>query len=53
MEGYAARLTLEIVKEEGINTAIHWQDADSFSSNAMMGHFPDAEIMLGALECCF
>ena len=34
-------------KEEGINIAIHWQDADS-SSNAMTEHFPDAEIMI----CC-
>ena len=41
-EGYAACLTF---KEEGINTAIHWQDAD-FSSNAMTEHFPDAEIMI-------
>ena len=31
--------------EEGINIAIHWQDADS-SSNAMTERFPDAEIMI-------
>ena len=44
-EGYAARLTFKKAKEEGINIAIHWQDADSSSSNAMTEHFPDAEIM--------
>jgi hypothetical protein len=26
-EGYAARLTFKKAKEEGINIAIHWQDA--------------------------
>lgn len=30
-EGYAARLTFKKAKEEGINIAIHWQDADSSS----------------------
>ena len=44
-EGYAARLTFKKAKEEGINIAIHWQDADS-SSNAMTEHFLDAEIMI-------
>ena len=44
-EGYAARLTFKKAKEEGINIAIHWQDADS-SSNAMTEHFPDAEVMI-------
>ena len=45
-EGYAARPTFKKAKEEGINIAIHWQDADSSSSNAMIDHFPDAEIMI-------
>ena len=45
-EGYAARLTFKKAKEEGINIAIHWQDADSSSSNAMTEHFPDAEVMI-------
>ena len=45
-EGYAARLTFKKAREEGINIAIHWQDADSSSSNAMTEHFPDAEIMI-------
>ena len=39
-EGYAARLTFNKAKEEGINIA------DSSSSNAMTEHFPDAEIMI-------
>ena len=32
--------------EEGINIAIHWQDADSSSSSAVTEHFPDADIMI-------
>ena len=44
-EGYAARLTFKKAKEEGINIASHWQDADS-SSNAMTELFPDAQIMI-------
>ncbi len=46
VEGYAARLTFKKAKEEDINIAIHWQDADFSSSNAMTEHFPDAEIMI-------
>ena len=34
-----------LIKKEGINISIHWQDADS-SSNAMTEYFPDAEIMI-------
>ena len=45
-EGYAARLIFKKVKEEGMNIAIHWQDADSSSSNAMTEHFPNAEVMV-------
>ena len=44
-EGYAARLTFKKAKEEGINIAIHWRNADS-SSNVMTEHFPDAEVMI-------
>ena len=42
VEGYAARLTFNKAKEEGINICIHWQDADSPSLDAMTKHFPDA-----------
>ena len=45
-EGYAARLTFRRAKEEGMDIAIHWQDADSSSSNAMTEHFPGAEVMM-------
>ena len=45
-EGYAARLTFKKAKEEGMNVAIQWQDADSSSSKAVTDHFPDAEIMI-------
>ena len=30
-EGYAARLTFTRAKEEGMEVAVHWQDADSSS----------------------
>ena len=29
-----------------MNIAIHWQDADSSSSNAVADHFPTAKIMI-------
>ena len=45
-EGYAARLIFTRAKEEGMDIAIHWQDADSSSSNAMTKHFPEAEVMI-------
>ena len=45
-EGYAASVTFEKAKEEGMQVAIHWQDADSSSANAVREAFPDAEIML-------
>ena len=44
-EGYAARLTFKKAKEEGMNIAIQWQDADS-SAKAVTDHFPNAEIMI-------
>ena len=45
-EGYAARLTFKRTKEEDMNIAIHWQDADSSSSNAGADHFPTTKIMI-------
>ena len=42
-EGYAARITFQRAKEEGLDVAIHWQDADSSSTREI---FPKAEIML-------
>ena len=45
-EGYAASITFKKAKEEGMQVAIHWQDADSSSANAVREVFPDAEIML-------
>ena len=32
-EGYAARITFQRAKEEGMDVAIHWQDADSSSAS--------------------
>lgn len=34
------------MKDEGISIAVHWQDADSSSSNAVEKHFGRAKIML-------
>ena len=45
-EGYAARLTFQRAKEEGMDVAIHWQDADSSSAKAVREIYPKAEIML-------
>ena len=45
-EGFAARATLKKAKEEGMQIAIHWQDAHSSSSNAVTEVFPTAEIMV-------
>ena len=44
-EGYAARITFQRAKEEGMDVAIHWQDADS-SAKAVREIYPKAEIML-------
>ena len=45
-EGYAARLTFQRVKDEGMDVAIHWQDADSFSAKVVHDMHPNAEAML-------
>ena len=45
-KGYAARITFQRAKEEGMDVAIHWQDADSSSTKAVREIFPKAEIML-------
>ena len=45
-EGYAPRLAFKKAKEEGMNIAIQWQDADSSSSKAVTDHFPDAKVMI-------
>ena len=44
-EGYAACLTFKRAKDEGMNIAVQWQDADS-SSKAVTDHFPDAKVMI-------
>ena len=45
-EGYAARNTFQKAKEEGMQVAVHWQDADSSSAKAFSQVFPDADIMI-------
>ena len=42
-EGFSARITFKKAREEGMQIAIHWQDADSSSSNAVTEEFPNAE----------
>ena len=52
-EDYGAHLTFKRAKEEGMNIEIHWQDADSSSSNAVTEHFSDAKVMIcgGHAKC--
>ena len=45
-EGYAAKCTFGEAKKEGIGIEVHWQDADSSSSNAVRDHFPAAKVMI-------
>lgn len=45
-EGYAARETFDRAKREGLEVAVHWQDADSSSANAVREVFPRAKIMI-------
>ena len=45
-EGYGARLTLRKAKEDGLRIEVHWQDADSSSSNVVAEHFSDAKVMI-------
>lgn len=44
-EGYAARKTLLIAKEEKLNIEVHWQDADSSSSKSVEEIYPGAKVM--------
>ena len=44
-ECFAALVTFKKAKEEGMQIAVHWQDADSSSANAVAELFPDADIM--------
>ena len=45
-KGYAANCTFSEAKKEGMNIEVHWQDADSSSSNALAEHFPNAKVMI-------
>ena len=45
-EGYAASITFQMAKDEGMQIAVHWRDADSSSANAVREVFPDADIMI-------
>ena len=39
-EGFTARVTFTRAREEGMRVDVHWQDADSSSSNAVSEVFP-------------
>ena len=45
-EGYAANITFQRGKEEGMEVAVHWQDANSSSAKSVREVYPDAEIMI-------
>ena len=45
-EGHAARITFQVAKEEGMQIAVHWQDADSSSAKVVNDIFPNAQIMI-------
>ena len=47
-EGYGASQTFKQAKDDGMNIAVQWQDADSSSSKAVTDHFPNAEVMICA-----
>ena len=44
-EGYAASITLQRAKEDGMEVAVHWQDAHS-SAKSVREVYPDAQIMI-------
>ena len=45
-EGFAARVTFQKAKKEGMHVVVHWQDADSSSAKAVNDVFSDAKIMI-------
>ena len=45
-EGFAARVTFQKAKKEGMHVAVHWQDADSSSAKAVREVFPNAKVMI-------
>ena len=45
-EGYAARITFQKAKLEGMEVVIHWQDADSSTAKVVNEIFPRAEVMI-------
>ena len=47
-EGYGAMELFRRAKEEGLQIAVHWQDADSTASKHARQFFPEAEIMICA-----
>ena len=50
-EGFAAHHMFRRAKQEGMRIAVHWQDADSSSANAVEV-FPKAEVMICGGHAC-
>ena len=46
MEGFAAQEVMHQAREEGMKLAVHWQDSDSSSANAVAQCFPECKIMI-------
>ena len=46
MEGHSASNTFRKAKEEGMEIAVHWQDADSSSAKSVREVYPNADIMI-------
>ena len=45
-KGYAASITFQRAKEEEMEVAVHWQDADYSSAKSVREVYPDAQIMI-------
>ena len=44
-EGYATEEAFSTAKQDGMKVAVHWQDADSSSANAIKRIMPDTNVM--------
>ena len=49
-EGYAARVTFQRAKEEGMDVAIHWQDADSSSAKGYIPRLKSCCVVVMLIE---
>ena len=47
----AASITFQRAKEEEMEVAVHWQDADSSSAKSVREVYPDVQIMICWRSC--